>query len=284
LVLQEIFKDTPYQFPVYGNREIIKKATPEIISQFIQRFFSPQNCSLAIIGNFNIPTAEALVKTMFSPISPVKQPAEPSFTQLGLKRSIHIEHAIDIKQAHLFLAFPAPKAGDADQLHMQILGRLLTQGIYPLLTSHLRFSKKLADQVDIRYISLAHGGAFIIMLELPKKNLKRAEMETLKFLNNLTNYNFSRDDYLVEFQSRAPDFLQTTKHFLAFDMEQMNESGRNLALNIARHLTASKNRKKKPSISLYDRIKNTTSADLRKASQNWLAGKKYVALTIQPLK
>jgi zinc protease len=72
LLFETVYKTHPYRIPVIGYEENIRKFTPQQIQQYYKGRYSPQNMSLLVVGDFQVPEMKELVKSQFGAIPKTK--------------------------------------------------------------------------------------------------------------------------------------------------------------------------------------------------------------------
>ena len=288
LAMQMLFEKHPYQHPIYGNEEVIKKATVEEISAFYRRFVVPENCSLAVVGEIDPGKVDEKVRSVFGPMEK-KEKVKSAFPQARpLKKNVNTTRYLDIKEAKLIFGFNAPSVDDPDQLSMEILKLILGRGINPLLGGALfKMGKPLTYNIQARYIGLQYGGALLIYITLDPKKIKTVQRELIDFLKILWKFNYSTQDYPLEEQGYYSDYLEAAKSQVKVSHQLFQELGLNAALSYAKYALFYKdyqNKDEADQIPYMERVEKTGSAALRDVAARYLSGKKYVLVTILPEK
>lgn len=279
LALQNLFKKHQYESPIYGDKETVENATLEQIKSFYERFYTPSNCSLCVVGDFNINEIKGKIGQIFGVLKKGKLQSSKICLVYKQKKNIEIKKAMDIKEAHLIIGFLAPELNNKDEIGMRVLTQVFGGGINPLIGTVLRGRRRLAEDISMQYISLKYGAAALIKLKLKPKNIKMAKIEVLKFLNRSASFLYSSEDYLPKYRSQVFDFLETAKNQIIFKSESLKEKGLNSAISYARYMLLGNPSEKR---SYYKRIKKVNSSKLRKISSRYLIGEKFVVISILP--
>jgi len=288
LVLHSLFKGHPYQQPIFGSEQVIKKTTIEEINAFYSRYVVPDNCSLAVVGDIDIEKVSRKVDLIFGSIKNREKIRKSFHMTPPLKKKIKITRKLDIKEARMVFGFHAPSIDNPNQLSMDILKIILGRGINPLLGGALlKMRKPLTYSIHTRYIGLQYGGAFMIYITLDPKNVKIVQRKVTNFLKKLWKFNYSYKDYPLEKQGIYTDYLEAAKNQIKILHQQFQELGLNAAMSYAKYALFYKEyQEKNDSIqpTYMERVENITSADIRNAASQYLSGKKYVLVTIFPEK
>ncbi|MBW8369208.1 MAG: insulinase family protein [Arenimonas sp.] len=149
VILENLYpKGHPYSWPVIGSLADLDAATLEDVRGFYRRWYTPNNSTLVIAGDFDPVQTRAWVQRYFGeiargPEAPVAQarPADLAET----RRLMHEDGFAKLPQ--LTLAFPGVPRGHADEAALDVLVELLTAGKQAPLTAVLVDEKKLTNQV-----------------------------------------------------------------------------------------------------------------------------------------
>ncbi|WP_213804037.1 pitrilysin family protein [Granulicella sp. dw_53] len=119
-------KEHPYYAAVIGSHADIEAARINDIRDFHQQFYTPNNASLAIAGDFNPATLKALLTKYFGPIphGPKVDPVTATTPAINEQKRATVTDTVKLPQLRIaFLTPPAYAPGDADAaLAAYILG------------------------------------------------------------------------------------------------------------------------------------------------------------------
>lgn len=281
LVYQNLFKNHPYKKPIYGKQEIIEATTVEQIENFHKKYFAPSNCALAVVGDFNMEEMEEKIKEIFGDLK------NEGFTPSGyekvapLKKTIEVEHEMDVNQAYLVIGLTGPDYNSPDQYAIHILTEIFSRGVNPTLHSRLRGRRLLAETISMNYGAYKFGGAILIYLTLDPKKIKSAKKETIQFLKQSRNQNYSMDDHYGDSKFYAFDYLQSAINQIKFRTHQAQEKGLLLATSLVRFMLLNED----PNRGSYlDSIGKVKSTELRKIASKYFSKNRYVIVAIVPKK
>lgn len=279
LVLQHVFGDHPYRRPVFGKAEVIRAATVERLRDFYSRYFFANNSALVVVGRISIPEVEKKIRQIFATLKSGKVQTSPVNAAGRLKKNREVEESMDIEKSHLVLGFFAPRYDHEDQLPLRVLTQIMGGGINPMLGGVLRGRRRLAEGISMRYIALKYGGAVVIHLTLDQKNIPQVRTGLLKFLKNATQIRYTVEEHLPAERRFAFEFLETARNQILYRSEEYGERGLNTAVSLARYLLLNEQPGKEGFVK---RLQKIAARDLRRAASRYLAGKKYVMVTITP--
>ncbi len=281
LVLQRLFEGHPYGRPIYGRPETVRAARVEDLKAFHDRYFVPDNCSLAVTGDFAVGEMEARVREVFGSLAASGRPRGvlPKVPLLG--KSVALQEKKDVKDAYLVLGFVGPDFNHPDRYAVELLAETLGRGVNPLLNVALRGRRDLVQNVSASYLPGRFGGAVVFVLTLDPKNVAAATREAVAYLRQARDESFSADDFYGEDKYHVFDYLGSAKNRVRFASEQAEESGLAVASSMARFMLLNDRENPGPYLGRIDR---TSSGDLRRAAGRYFGRGECVAVTIVPKK
>lgn len=281
LVYQNLFHDHPYQKPVYGKKEIIEAASAEQLEEFYRQFFTPQNCTLAVVGDFQTEEMENKIRDIFGDLKKSEH-VERSFDKVQtLGKTVEVKQEMDVNQAYLVIGMTGPDINHPSQYGVDVLVEILAGGVSPILNSRLRGRRNLIHNTWMRYGAFKYGGAIIVYVTLDPKNISLVKREAMSLLKDTRSMYFSKEDFLGESQLFALDYLESAKNQLKFKFHRSQEDGLSIATSLAMYMHLNEI----PDRPAYlDQINQLSSPDLRKVSEEFLSQGRYVIVTILPKK
>ncbi|MDD8014889.1 MAG: pitrilysin family protein [Acidobacteriota bacterium] len=281
LVYQNLFKNHPYRNPLCGSLESVRAATVEQLEGFYKTYFVPENCAVAVVGDFRLNEMEEKVRHVFEGVNKSGF-APPAFEKAPLLgKAVVVEKEMDVGEGHVIIGAVGPEYGHKDQYAVHVLSEILGGGVNPLLNAALRARRDLVQRASMSYAANRWGGVLLVHLVLAPGDRAPAVREALSFLKKVRNENFSPDDYFGDEKFYAFDFLRSAKNGIRFGAELAQETGLDLARSLAMALLL---RDENPSRGYMESILQVTSSDLRKAAAKYLSGGEYVVATIMPVK
>ena len=156
--------DHPYSWPVIGSMEDITAATLDDVKAFFQRFYTPNNASLCIAGDFEPARVKVWVEPYFGDIPP-GPPLERIKTWIpkidGKKR---MEMRDRVALPRIYMAWHTPplfKDGDAE---LDTLANILSSGKNSRLYKSLVYEKQIAQDVGAVQSSNEIGSIFEVIV------------------------------------------------------------------------------------------------------------------------
>jgi len=162
-VFHQIFpKDHPYYPMVIGSHADIQAAKLEDVRNFFKQYYTPNNASLAIVGDFDPSTIRALVEKYFGPLKrgPEVPRIKVSTPPITSERRLTVQDNVRLPRVYLaWLTSPIFKPGDAEA---DIASSVLGGGKSSRLYKKLVYEKQLALNVEVEQQSLILGSVFQI--------------------------------------------------------------------------------------------------------------------------
>jgi zinc protease len=157
--------DHPYHHSVIGSMADLSAASRDDVSAFFRNYYTPNNASLAIVGDFKPAEAKQLVEKYFGPIpsGPAVPKLKPSIPKL--EESKHLTMTDRVSLARVQLAWPTVERGHADEIPLDVLASVLGQlpkenRLYRTLV----FDKQLAVQAAAMSRASELAGTFDVMI------------------------------------------------------------------------------------------------------------------------
>ncbi|HEX3176423.1 MAG TPA: pitrilysin family protein [Methylomirabilota bacterium] len=149
------FKAHPYQSPIIGWMEDVKRITPEEIRAFYKTYYVPNNAILVAVGDFKAPEVLERVKARFGAIASAPAPppmlaVEP--VQNG-ERRVRVSKEAQLPIVYLGYHVPTYKSDDAPAL--ELLSTILSSGRASRIYRRLVYERQLALEAggDYSYFS-----------------------------------------------------------------------------------------------------------------------------------
>jgi zinc protease len=191
-------KDHPYYADVIGSHADIQAAKLEDVKSFFKQYYTPNNASLAIVGDFDAAKTKALVQKYFGTLK--RGPAVPPITATTptITSERQADVAVSAQLPRVYVAWLTPaiyKPGDADaDMAASILGGGRSSRLYKKLVYELR----IAQDVTAYQQSLMLGSMFQIEATASPGHTA-AELEN------------ALDAELEAFRTKAPDAAEVDR-------------------------------------------------------------------------
>jgi zinc protease len=161
MIFENLFpKGHPYSWLVIGSQEDLDAASLDDVKGFFHTFYTPNNCSLVISGDYDEREARRLVEQYFGPFAP--GPALER-TQLWVPRldgEKRIEVFDRVPQERIYLIWPSVPYFHSGDAELDLASRILSQGKNSRLYKALVYDRQIASDVSAFNYSLEMSGVF----------------------------------------------------------------------------------------------------------------------------
>jgi zinc protease len=195
--METLFENTfpkghPYSWHVIGSMEDLGRASVEDVQGFFKTFYTPNNCTLVIAGDFEIAEARRLVETYFDPLAPGPLLTRPDrwVVQMDTHRRLVVEDRVP--QERLYLAWPSVSFFEPEDAALDLVTTVLSEGKNSRLYKRLVYDEQVASDVAAFNYSLEIAGMLgVVATARPEVPLEK--LETLI------------DEEIARFASEGPD-------------------------------------------------------------------------------
>jgi zinc protease len=149
LVVENIFPARhPYSWTVIGSHEDLTAATADDVKEFFKTYYTPNNLSLVVAGDFDPAEAKRLVEKYFGPIPPgpaLDRPAR-AVTTLPSEKIIEVKDRVPQERVYMnWVTAPRFEPGDGE---LDIVSSVLTDGLSSRLNKILVYDRQIASDVS----------------------------------------------------------------------------------------------------------------------------------------
>jgi zinc protease len=173
-----VYEAHPYGRPVIGTSDLIKALSRETLVGFYRRHYVPEMFSLVVVGAVSPEEVLRVARDTLGqlPRSGARRlppPPPPAF------RPVRLELTRPGAQAHLGLAWQAPKLDHADTPALDLLMSILGRTKASRLVASLRERQGIVSAISSGLSAMEGGGVVVVTAQLPAEQLTRAEAEIL---------------------------------------------------------------------------------------------------------
>ncbi len=163
LINENIFpKGHPYSWTVIGSMEDLSAASLEDVKEFFRTWYTPNNCTLTLSGDFDPATAKQLIQKYFGPI-PAGPPLDRMKAYIPALAADKLEVAYDrVPQARLYLCYPSVPAYDQLEAPLDFSTFFLASGKNSRLYKKLVHDLELCSSVNVNNGCSEIAGMYII--------------------------------------------------------------------------------------------------------------------------
>ena len=164
LIVENLFPaGHPYSWPVIGSHEDLTAASLEDVREFFRTYYTPNNLSLAIAGDFDPAQARALVEKYFGEI-----PAGPPLDRPGrfvpaLAGEKVVEATDRVPQERVYIVWPSPPFYAPGDAELDLASLILTDGLASRLQKVLVYDRQLCTNVNAFQASMEISSYYVVV-------------------------------------------------------------------------------------------------------------------------
>ncbi|MGE5431628.1 MAG: M16 family metallopeptidase [Syntrophomonadaceae bacterium] len=269
LIFSNLYPEThPYHWPTIGYMQDISNITLSDVKDFFHKYYVPNNASLVIGGDINIPRTKELIERYFGPITRGNAVEEVYAPEVPLEKNITLIHEDNVQLPRIYFAWHSTKAYTRQDAELDILSYILSSSKNSRLYKALIFEEEIAQDISAFQHSAKYGGSYVVVATArPGISLDQIKEEVFKQLN------------LVIENGISPEELEKAKNNIKasfiFSMQNLN--------SLVNHLNEYNFFLKDPDSFNFDldRYEKVDADAIRKAAREFLT-KPYVELRIIP--
>jgi len=137
----------PYAHTVIGSHEDLTAASVDDVKDFFKTYYTPNNLSLAVTGDFDVAEAKRLIAKYYGPIPPGPALDRPKHWVPVLSAEKVIEVKDHVPQERTYFAWPSPAFFDPGDAELDLTSLILTDGLSSRLNKSLVYDKQLCSDV-----------------------------------------------------------------------------------------------------------------------------------------
>ncbi|MDX1701152.1 MAG: pitrilysin family protein [Melioribacteraceae bacterium] len=218
LLFSNLFpNDHPYHWPTIGWMEDIKNFNIEDVKKFFLDYYTPNNASLVIAGNFDPNKAKYLAEKYFAPIENNVKVKQLITEKIRLNESRKIVHEDNVQLTKLYLGWHSDKAYGKDDAALDILSDILAGSKSSRLYKYLVHELEIAQDVSAFQYSGKYNGIFFIILTLkPNSDIDNARLAIFKVIEELFEMGISESEL-----SRAKNVYKSSYIYSLQNLDNM---------------------------------------------------------------
>lgn len=190
-------QDHPYSWSTIGWMEDIAKFELDDVKNFFKTYYSPNNSTLVIGGNFDKGKTKELVEKYFSSIPKSNPVPEITAPQQKLKENKKIILEDNVQLPRIYIAWHSEKAFDKNDAVLDVLSDILSSSKNSRFHKSLIFEKQIAQDVQSFQYSGKLAGSFITASTAkPGVTLETLKSEIIDVIEELITNGISDDELM----------------------------------------------------------------------------------------
>lgn len=153
----------PYSWSTIGFLKDIESYSLDDVSNFFRKYYSPDNATIVIAGDFENDNAINLLEKYFEPIPSFNSIETVSTNFVSLEKNIDIEHRDNVQLDRIHLAWPTDFIFGNDDAALEVAADILSGSKNSRLYKKLVFDLQISQDVMAYQHSGKFGGHFMII-------------------------------------------------------------------------------------------------------------------------
>lgn len=183
-----------YGRPIIGTDESVKSFTREKIINFYNKWYTPQNMVLVVVGDFETKKIKTQIKKTFGKLEKrnlkeCKIPVEPEQKKI---KTFVLDR--DVNEAYFSMAFHISNARSDDTPALDVLSNILGSGESSRLFRNVKEESGLVNSIYSYAFTPKYDGLFAVGGTMPAENAGKAYKEILKQVYELKYKPVSNDE------------------------------------------------------------------------------------------
>ncbi|HEY0547931.1 MAG TPA: insulinase family protein [Pyrinomonadaceae bacterium] len=263
--------DHPYHWLTIGSLDDLNAASMDEVKDFFRRFYTPNNASLVIAGDFNPTEARRMVEKYFGALKRGPEVTPLETRQPHLDKEIRLTMEDRVSLPRLYITWHSMPQYTEDEAALDTVATILTNGKGSRLYRSLVYEKQIAQDVSAFNNTGELAGKFqIVVTAKPGTTLAELERAVDAELERIKSEPPTADEMERAYNARESAFI--------YGMETVGGfGGKSDQLNSYATFLSNPNYFQED-LQRYARV---TPEDVRRAAQSYLTDKRLV-LTVTP--
>jgi zinc protease len=176
----------PYHWLTIGSMDDLNAASMDDVKDFFRRFYTPNNASLVIAGDFNPADARKMVEKYFGPLKRGPEVKHVDARQPSLDKEMRLTMEDRVSLPRLYITWHSMPQYTQDEAALDTVATILTNGKGSRLYRSLVYEKQIAQDVSAYNNARELAGQFqIVVTAKPGKTLAELEKAVNEELEKL---------------------------------------------------------------------------------------------------
>ncbi len=166
----------PYSWPTIGYMDDIAAATLKDVQEFFKTYYSPNNASIALVGDFDSDEALKLIDRYFGAIPPGPPVSRIASWVPTLEKDVVLEIQDRVQLPRTYKAWMSVPLYNEDDAALDVLAQIIGGGKTSRLYKELVQERQIAQEVYTFHNSSQISGVFLMLLT-PRPDRDLSELE-----------------------------------------------------------------------------------------------------------
>ena len=218
-----MYQSHPYKRDVIGTPEIIAQVTREDIDNYYRKFYTPQNVTTIVVGDFDHEEMLNTIKEKFTFPDRVYQESRNNLTDTPTEQTKYFEMKSNVSTSYMMIGWLGPKAKELkESICLDLISIIFGDGSSSRLQQNLieKLPDRIFNMVNTEHYQFKDGNNFFIQANFKPEAKDRAIDLVKGELSNLLVNRISEEE-LLKAKKRI-------KSRFANDAETVSEIGENI--------------------------------------------------------
>ena len=186
-----MYTSHPYKRDVIGTPEIISRLTREDIDNYYRKFYTPENVTTILVGDFNHDTVLKMVCDKFTFPDRISSEIRVNSIDKPVSSTKYVEDRANVQTSYLMLGWLGPKANELKQsICLDLISIIFGDGASSRLQQNLieKLPEKIFNIVESEHYQFKDGNNFFIQANFNNgfkdKAIELVKQELANLLNN----------------------------------------------------------------------------------------------------
>ncbi len=216
----------PYSWLTIGSMADLQAATLDDVKEFFRTYYTPNNASICIVGDFAPAHAKQLVEKCFGAIPPGPPVSKLSRWVPRLASDITLSIQDRVQLPRTYVAWLTTPVYSADDAALDVFAHVLGGGKTSRLYKRLVYEKQIAQEASAAHMAQELAGTFQLLLTpRPGHTLEELEREAFAVLGEALTTGISADELARAQTATTAAFLRSMQNIGGFDgiSDKLNE-------------------------------------------------------------
>ena len=205
LMTGEIWSEGPLGYPILGTEESLHNITRESITEYMSRFYTPDNCIIAVVGNFEEANLLDTINKYFGSWKPLHYSPVSAERPVFKKNFLYKEK--DTEQTHLCFGFNGLPLADGRVYPLMILNNIIGGGISSRLFQSIREEAGLVYSIYSFPSCFRDCGMFTIYAAASHDNCRRVIEQVDAELRSILKKGITQEEFLRSKKQLKGNFI-----------------------------------------------------------------------------
>ena len=197
-----LYQDTPLKSDIDDDINNLKNIRRNLLRNFISRCYSNERISISVVGNISKYDVRSKIEKYFGVINNNSNYKREEFKLKNDKGGILLLNKKNIQESNFILSMKSLPFNNNYFYPLMVMNYIIGVGEYSYINRLLRFQLGLVYSAYSYLLRYSDNGFFSIKGNIDEKNMEKALIILLKFLNDFKKGKFYEDDI-----NRAKGFL-----------------------------------------------------------------------------